>query len=70
MEATVYTQDTMQYNGRHVWFYLVNSPIGNIGVVDYEMKNMETARRLFDGNYEKAENYYKYTCKKMIDGKI
>ena len=71
MNASVYTQDEMiLQNGRHAWLYLINSPIGNIWVIDYEEPTMEIKRRIIDGDIDKAQNYFRNICKKMIDGKI
>lgn len=67
MEATVYTQEHAEINGRNVWFYLINSPIGNIAVVDYEQSGLEIKRKLFDGDYDKAMRYYKSTCRKLLN---
>lgn len=66
MEAKVYTQKTATICGREVNFYLISSPIGNIGIVDYEQSkiNPEIKRKFFE-DYDAAESYFKRVCRKI-----
>lgn len=70
MNATVYTQMENIINGRHIWLYLIATPIGNIAVVDYEQPTKEIKRKLFNESYEKAEAYFESVCKKIVSGKL
>ena len=68
--STYYLFDAMTLNDRHVWFQVIDTPIGNIYAVQYEKPHMEIETKLFYSDLEKAESYYKRTCKKMVDGRI
>ena len=71
MNATVYTQKENIINGRHIWLYLISSPIGRIIVVDYEESgDPAIVRKLFNENYDKAEMYFDTVCRKIISGKL
>lgn len=71
MNATVYTQAENVINGRHVWLYLISSPIGNVAVVDYEEAgDPKIVRKIFDERYDKAEAYFDSVCRKIIGGKL
>ena len=70
MDAKIYTQNENTINGRKVCLYLITTPIGNIAVVDYEQTDLTIARTLFDNDYDKAEKFFIYTCKKSLDGKL
>lgn len=67
--AKLYCQRENVINGRHIWFYLISSSIGNIAVVDYEGKDDPAiTRKLFCEDYEKAERYFETICTKKIKG--
>ena len=68
--STYYLFDAMTFNDRHVWFQVIDTPIGNIYAIQYEQPHMEIETKLFYSDLEKAESYYKRTCKKMVDGRI
>lgn len=68
--AKMYEQKHAEINGRNVWHYLISTAIGNIHVVEFELESKELIRTLFDEDNDKAEKYFNYTCKKIIDGKI
>ena len=42
--AKLYTQNESKINGRGVWLYLIDTPIGQIHVVEYENPQMELTR--------------------------
>ena len=67
--AKLYCQRENVINGRHIWFYLISSSIGNIAVVDYEGKDDPAiTRKLFCEDYDKAERYFETICTKKIKG--
>ena len=70
--STYYLFDSMTLNERHVWLQVIDSPIGNIYAVQYERPkpDMSIETKLFYNDLEKAEAYYKRTCKRMVDGRI
>jgi len=68
--AKVYTQNESKINGRSVWHYLIDTPIGQIHVVEYENPQKELIRFLIDGNLEKATAKYNAICKNIVADKI
>ena len=68
--AKLYTQNESKINGRGVWHYLIDTPIGQIHVVEYENTQMELTRFLIDSNLEKATAKYNAICKNIVAGKI
>lgn len=72
MEAKLYTQHLATINGRNIGHYLVDTPIGQINVIQYEKPKpyypeLETV--LIYGEYDKAERKFGSLCKQMADGK-
>lgn len=55
--------------GHNIWHYLIDTSIGEIHVVEFETKDMSLERKIFDGNKQKAENYFKKTARELLDGK-
>lgn len=68
--AKLYTRSESKINGRGVWYYLIDTPIGQIHVVEYENPQMELTRFLIDGNSEKATLKYNAICKNILAGKL
>ena len=68
--AKLYTQNESKINGRGVWHYLIDTPIGQIHVVEYENPQMELTRFLIDSNLEKATLKYNAICKNIVAGKL
>lgn len=68
--ANVFQQNHAEIRGRNVWHYLIDSGIGQINIIEFEMPGRELSRKIFDGNYEKAEKYFENTCRKILGGKI
>lgn len=66
----LYTQNESKINGRGVWHYLIDTPIGQIHVVAYENPQKEIIRFLFDSNLEKATAKYNAICKNIVAGKL
>lgn len=57
-------------NGRNVWLYEIESPIGNIYVVDWEKETKEIVRVLFDEKKHLAEKLYTLNIQKIADGRL
>jgi hypothetical protein len=68
--AKLYTQNESQINGRGVWHYLIDTPIGQIHIVEYENPQKELIRFLIDNNLKKATLKYNNICKKILAGKL
>ena len=68
-EAKLFTQSHADINGHGVWHYLIDTPIGQINVVEYEGIGQEIKRFLFDGNHDKAERKYKAACRAVCEMK-
>ncbi len=68
--AKLYTQNETKINERGVWHYLIDAPIGQIHVVEYENPQKELIRFLIDNNLEKATLKYNSICKKILAGKL
>ncbi len=68
--AKIYTQNESKINGRSVWHYLIDAPIGQIHVIEYENPQMELTRFLIDGDLEKATVKYNTVCRNLLAGKI
>ena len=69
MEAKVYEQEHATIYGHNVWHYLIDTPIGQIHVVDYEAQR-EIKRIIIDADNQKAEKTFKRICHQMTDGKF
>lgn len=69
MEAKMYTQNIATINGRNVGHYLVDTPIGQINVIQYEKPSMELETVLIYGDYEKAEKKFNKICNEMLKGR-
>ena len=65
-----YTQNQATINGRNAWHYLIDTPIGQFNVVEYEQPSRELKRFIFDGNYGKAEDKFASICKGILSGKM
>lgn len=58
-------------DGRGVFMYTQETPVGDVQFVEYEDKAWGlTGRRIFDNDMDKATAYFKRLCHKMIDGDI
>lgn len=68
--ATLYTQNESKINGRGVWHYLIDAPIGQIHVVEYESPQKELIRFVINSNLEKATTKYNAICKNIVAGKL
>lgn len=66
----LYTQQHNTINGRGIWLYLIDVPIGYIFVVDYESRSKEITRCLIDGDLDKAERKFASICKGILNGKL
>ena len=68
--AKVYTQNESKINGRGVWHYLIDMPVGQIHIIEYENPQKELVRHLIDGDLEKATAKYNAVCRNLLAGKI
>lgn len=68
--AEFFTQQAAEINGRHIWFYMTTTPIGNILIVQYEDCDLEIQSLTFMNDYEKAEKAFKMVVKKILDGQL
>lgn len=66
----LYTQQSSTINGRNVWHYLLDTPLGYIFVVEYEQPSKEIKRYIFDGDNDKATRKYSSLVKAIASGKI
>ena len=69
-KGKLYTLNESKINGRGVWHYLIDTPIGEIHVVAYENPQKELIRFLFDSNLEKATAKYNDICINIVSGKL
>lgn len=69
METVMYTQNTAKINGREINHYLMDTPIGQINIIQYEKPSLEIETELIYNNYEKAEKRFSTICKQMLNGK-
>ena len=65
-----YTQHHNVINNRSIWHYLIETPIGQINIVQYEQPSLEIKRFLFDGHYDKAERKFYSICQGILSGKL
>jgi len=59
------TKMESEINGHGVWYYVIESPIGQIDIVEYEAEGQEIKRFLFD-RIDSAEKKYYAICKKVL----
>ena len=69
MEAKMYTQNIATIHGRNIGHYLVDTPIGQINVIQYEKPSMELETALIYGDYEKAEKKFERICNDILKGR-
>ena len=65
-----YTHNIATICGRNIWHYLIDTPIGQFNVVEYEQPSREIKRFIIDGNYYKAEKKFYSICKSILSGKL
>ena len=59
-----------EFNGRHVWNYLIPSTIGNLYVVQHECVGLEVVDDYIGRSEQRAEQKFVQVTKKLLDGKI
>ena len=57
-----------QIDGRNVWLWLCETPIGDINVVQYEEKEQYITTFTYYNDASKAEKKFKQICKKIVEG--
>ena len=68
--ANMYQQRSARVGHRNIWFYLIQTAIGNIGVVQWEDDGQMIHEKLFRESYDKAERYFEQTVSKIALGKM
>lgn len=64
----MYTQNESTIGGRHVWHYLVDTPIGNIHIIQHEGVGLEIETdAMIMNDLDKAEKKYKSVVKKLVN---
>ncbi len=64
-----YTQGQAEINGRHIWHYLVTTPIFvDVHIVEWEIPAMSLERKVFTDN-DAAERFFKKILKDIFNGK-
>lgn len=66
----LYEQQHNTINGRNIWHYLIDTPIGHIHVVQYEAPSEEIIRFIIDEDNDKAERKFASICKGILNGKL
>lgn len=70
METTFITKNEAMINGKHVYLYQMETPIGNIFALKLEGGKDEETITLFGGTeQDKAEKKFKAICKSLLAGK-
>lgn len=70
-EANITCVASCEIDGRGVWKYLIQSPIGDIHIIQYEEHpDPALVTKVFYYEDAKAEKYYKTICRKMVNGTI
>ena len=67
-ECRIYEQQHSTINGFGVWHYLIDTPIGQFHVVEYEKPDKELKRIIIDGNNDLAERKYNSICRGILNG--
>ena len=65
-----FTQQHNTINGRNIWHYLLDTPIGHSHMVQYEERSMEITRFIIDADNAKAERKFASICKGILSGKL
>ena len=68
--ANMYQQRTARVGHRNIWLYLIQTAIGNIGVVQWEDDGQMIHEKLFRESYDKAERCFEQTVSKIALGKM
>ena len=68
MESKLYQQNHAEINGFNVWHWLIDTPIGQYNVVQYEAKGKEIIETVIPHDYEKAERLFNRYCNKVLKG--
>lgn len=70
MWASLVLEKHSVIDGRNVWFFSVNTSIGDIQIVQYETEGREIIEKMFRRDYAKAEKHFTAISAKMVAGKI
>ena len=69
MEARMFTQNIATINGRNIGLYLIDTDLGQISLIQYEMPDRCLKTELIYNDWDKAEKRFNTICKQMLDGK-
>ena len=69
MEARMFTQNIATINGRNIGQYLIDTDLGQISLIQYEMPDRRLKTELIYNDWDKAEKRFNTICKQMLDGK-
>ena len=64
--AKVYEIETAVINGRKAWRYYIDTPLGNIHIVQYEKPDLSLNRKCFDENEAIAKTAFKNACIELL----
>ena len=70
MDAKLYELAHSTVDGRNIWLYQIESPIGDFHIVDYERKDQSIKRTIFEEQRNRAEKKYTETVKKIAGGQL
>jgi len=69
MDAQFYEQEHAVIYGHNVWHYLIDTPIGQYHVIQYEGRGSEIKETIIRGNNDKAQKMFQRFCKNLLAGK-
>lgn len=61
-----FTQQESKINGYGAWHYLIDTPIGQFHVVEWESDAMQIERAIIDNDNDAAEKKFKRVCQQLI----
>lgn len=69
MEAKLYEQEHAVIYGHNVLHYLIDTPIGQYHIVQYEAAHGEIKETVIPHNNDKAEKMFQKYCKGLLAGR-
>ena len=66
MEAKVYCIKHSEIEGRGVWHYMIDSPVGQVHLIQYEKADKELVTEMAYNNSDKASRTFKRICMKIL----
>lgn len=68
--ANLYQQEHATIYGHGVWHYLIDTPLGQYHIVQYEGKGMEIKETVIAHDNAKAERQFRKYCNDLLKGNI